>query len=131
MNVTRAESAPRRMLGGEVRTDYLGDFFKLVVTEIPPRHEQRLHHHDVLYDIAYVVAGQVIAVGTVDGGTTEVSLAAGDLVEFRPPGPHTVRNDSNQLATMLTLKIAAPSVNREDFSRLLADDWVGDEDCVD
>lgn len=127
MKVSRGENANRRRLGDEVRTDYEGDYFKVVITDIPPGHIQNLHHHDVLYDVAYVLSGEVVAVGGVGAEATEVVLSTGDLVEFEPSVPHTFRNDSASMARMLTLKIAAHvGLGRQGFDRLIADDWHGD-----
>jgi quercetin dioxygenase-like cupin family protein len=110
--------------GDELRDYYDSTHFRIVVTHLPPGHVQNEHRHERLYDITWVIDGEIeISERTTDGPSSAV-LHAGDLAVCEPGPLHNVANRSAMPATTLTLKIVRPAdLSRAEFAELCRVDW--------
>jgi len=111
----------------ELRTTYQAEQARIVITHMPPRHRQEMHHHEILYDATYVVHGKVLAFEETAAGSEVVTLGEGDVVVFGPGPSHTLQNATYEEATILTIKfIHQPELSRESFALLCASDRYAD-----
>jgi redox-sensitive bicupin YhaK (pirin superfamily) len=135
MKVIMRQDARTERLGAaaqpqETRRYYDCDHVRLVITELPDGFEQKTHRHDDLYDITWVIEGEV-EVSERDAGGTMRSRVLGeeDLAVLSPGLFHTVSNRSGRFARTLTIKFARPAnVSADQFLASLKSDWHGEEE---
>jgi quercetin dioxygenase-like cupin family protein len=125
MRIIRERSAGQRALGQEKRIDYSGDYFKMVVTHIPPGHIQNEHRHDRLSEITLVLRGTIRVAERSNGHQVGEELGEGDMVVFSPGTFHNVENATSSISTTLTLKMVAPAdLSPIAFAELCQKDWL-------
>jgi len=96
---------------------------------MPAGHVQNEHRHEELYDVTYVLEGEIEVSERANGDTRTENVASGDLVVFEPGPFHNVANRSDAHALTLTFKIARrPDLDSADFERLCETDWIPLED---
>ncbi|MGH2967155.1 MAG: cupin domain-containing protein [Solirubrobacterales bacterium] len=124
MEIHRYETVPHELRGAEVRDQYDSEHFRIVVTHIPAGHVQNEHRHTHLYDITWVVDGEV-EVSERDGDVVASAvLRPGDLVVCSPGRFHNIANRSLGPATLLTLKFVRPTrLTPKQFADLCQGDW--------
>lgn len=121
-----AKTMARR--GGE-HTDprwyYDAEHVRLVETHLPSKHVQNPHSHAELYDITFVLEGEIVAIEAGgDGSVREQTLGPGDLVVFGPGRDHNVVNRGDEMARTITLKFVRPEgLTREEFLAKCTHDW--------
>jgi len=130
MDIFRADKAAFSHTNGtaERRWHYgsAGQGFRIVITEIPPGHVQNEHRHDHLFDVVYVVEGEVHISQRCAGVLREEALRAGDIACFEPPEFHNMANKSSAIARTLTLKVPKDStIPLEVLVKVFENDWIG------
>lgn len=124
MDVRRREAASHVTRGDEIRDYYDAAHSRIVVTHIPPGHTQQEHRHEVLYDITWVIAGEVEVSEREDEEVTTAILAEGDVAVCAPGPYHNIANRSARAATLLTLKFPRPQgMTPAEFASLCDTDW--------
>ncbi len=92
----------RRYLGTSGNVDHndpnalMGASFTLTVLQMPPGHEQPLHHHDGEEEVFFVLKGHPTIVWKNGETTAERQVGPWDMI-YNPPGQvHCIRNDTTE-----------------------------------
>jgi len=100
MEIIRKKDAPNREYKEEKRIYYMFDEYEFILTEIPAGHKQPWHGHKIIQETNFNIKGKV---QVLEKDNTDI-LRPGDLVVFPPGKYHTIYNNSNSPALILTLK---------------------------
>ena len=124
MDVQRRESAPHRTRGGETRHYFDSAHSRLVITRMPPAHVQNEHRHEVLYDVTWVIEGEVEVFEREGDEVASAILSKGDVVFCAPGRFHNIANRSGRPAMLMTLKFPRPdNMTPAQFAALCEKDW--------
>lgn len=103
MKILRKNEVAKKKEERELREYYLFpdfDNFEFVITHMPPDRDQKLHGHEEVNEAIYVISGEI----NVKQNDTEEILKTGDAVLFEKRKLHTITNDSENDARILTIK---------------------------
>jgi uncharacterized cupin superfamily protein len=81
------------------------------------------HHHEKIWEMIYIIEGELVAHWKENGEEKEQAVIAGDLVE-PGYGTHTFENRSDKVVRFIAVKVV---LSGEDRKEMIAKDKVYDE----
>lgn len=102
---------------------YLFPEYEVHVDEQLPHTTQTWHHHTSIWEIVYIVDGELTAQWKEDGKIKEETVQTGDLIESEHT-PHTYSNDTDEVTKYIVIKQV---LTGSDKSQLLKTDKVVDQ----
>ncbi len=91
-----------------------------------PRGSQKVHKHERLHEVIYVMKGQVRVTQKEGSSEVEEVLKPGDMVTFLPGHYHNVCNMLDKQSITLAIKfVPDEGITGDEFQELLKQDWHG------